>query len=164
MVWFLYYKIIGPGQLIARIWLPLFILFIVLAPCLHLPSPRLVHSKLTQRVVISLAPTSLIPSPRLQYSKHTQRVAAFHAQVPKLSQKLLNSCTFPLSPYPKSETPKDWIFDPLSPPLLPAKKLCLASYYIQFSTNIKMYNHTIKTSFFSPCLRHLGAKKLVLIL
>ena len=30
-------------------------------------------------------------------------------------------------------------------------------YYIQFSTNIKMYNHNIKTSFVSPCLRQLGA-------
>ena len=43
---------------------------------------------------------------RLLYSKLTQQVAAFHALVPKLSQKLLNSCTFPLSQYPKSETPK----------------------------------------------------------
>ena len=34
------------------------------------------------------------------------------------------------------------------------KKLCLASYYIQLSMNIKMYNHKIQTS-----LRHLGAKK-----
>ena len=30
------------------------------------------------------------------------------------------------------------------------KKLCLTSNYIQLSTNIKMYNHKIKTSFFSP--------------
>ena len=36
--------------------------------------------------------------------------------------------------------------------------------FIQFSMNIKMHNHKIKTSFFSPCFSHLGAKKLVLIL
>ena len=60
---------------------------------------------------------------RLQYSKLTQRVAAFHALVPKISQKLPNSCTFPLSQYPKSETPKNWIFDPLSLPLLPGFEL-----------------------------------------
>ena len=30
---------------------------------------------------------------------------------------------------------------------------------IKFSTNIKVYIHKIKTNFFSPCLRHLGAKK-----
>ena len=41
----------------------------------------------------------------------------------------------------------------------PYEKLCLASYYIQLSTNIEMYNHKIKTSLFSRCLRHLGAKK-----
>ena len=35
------------------------------------------------------------------------------------SQKLLNSCTFPLRQYQKSETLKNCIFDPLSPPLLP---------------------------------------------
>ena len=30
------------------------------------------------------------------------------------------------------------------------KKLCLASYYIQLYTNIKMYNHEIKTNLY-PC-------------
>ncbi len=33
--------------------------------------------------------------------------------------------------------------------ILTKKTLCLALYYIQFSTNIKMYNHKIKTSFLS---------------
>ena len=37
-------------------------------------------------------------------------------------------------------------------------KLYLASYYIQLSTNIKMYNNKIKTSFFSLCLWLLRAK------
>ena len=58
----------------------------------------------------------------LLYLKLTQRVAAFLALVPKHSQKLLNSCTFPLSQYPRSETSKNWIFDPLSPPLFPVLK------------------------------------------
>ena len=39
------------------------------------------------------------------------------------------------------------------------EKSCIVSLYIQLSTNIKMHNHKIKTSFFSPCLRHLGSKK-----
>ena len=42
------------------------------------------------------------------------------------------------------------------------KKLCLASYYIQFSTNIEMYNYKIKTiltSFFSPVVPKAPAKK-----
>ena len=37
-------------------------------------------------------------------------------------------------------------------------------YYIQFSTNIKMYNHIIKTSFVSRAFGNSGLKKLVLIL
>ena len=45
----------------------------------------------------------------------------------------------------------------IEPVLIHTKKLCLASYFIQLSTNIKMYNHKIKTSFFS--LRHLRVKK-----
>ncbi len=36
----------------------------------------------------------------------------------------------------------------LEPVLIHTKKLCLASYYIQFSTNIKIYHHKIKTCFF----------------
>ena len=35
----------------------------------------------------------------------------------------------------------------LEPVFIHMKKLCLASYYIQFSTYIKMYNQIIKTSF-----------------
>ena len=35
------------------------------------------------------------------------------------------------------------------------EKLCISSYYIQFSTNIEMYN----LSFISPYLEHIGAKK-----
>ena len=31
--------------------------------------------------------------------------------------------------------------------LIHTKKLCLASYHIQFSLSIKMYNYKIKTSF-----------------
>ena len=39
------------------------------------------------------------------------------------------------------------------------EKVCIVSYYIQFSRIIKMYNHNIKTSFDSPCLQALGANK-----
>ncbi len=45
----------------------------------------------------------------------------------------------------------------LEPVLRHTENICQASYYIQFSTNTKIYNHKIKTSIFSPCLRHLGA-------
>ena len=38
----------------------------------------------------------------------------------------------------------------LEPVLIHTKKICLASYHIQFSMNIKIYNHKIETSFFSP--------------
>ena len=36
----------------------------------------------------------------------------------------------------------------LEPVLSYTEKLCLASYYIQFSTKMKMYNHKIKISFY----------------
>ena len=44
----------------------------------------------------------------------------------------------------------------LEPVLRHTKKLCLASYYIKFSTNLKMYNYKIKNlkPLLSPCLRH----------
>ena len=45
------------------------------------------------------------------------------------------------------------------PVLSHTKKSCIVSCYIQFSRNIKMYNHNIKTSFVSPYLRHLGDNK-----
>ena len=44
------------------------------------------------------------------------------------------------------------------------EKLCLASYDIQFSTNIKMYNHKIKTSFLACDFGISGQKKLAFIL
>ena len=36
------------------------------------------------------------------------------------------------------------------------KIMSRASYYIQFSTKIKMYNHKIKTSFFSPAYQRIA--------
>ena len=45
------------------------------------------------------------------------------------------------------------------PVLIHTEKSCIVSYYVQLSTNIKMYSHNIKTSFLSPCLRHLGDNK-----
>ena len=39
------------------------------------------------------------------------------------------------------------------------EKSYTASYYRQFSTNIKVYNHKIKTSIFSPFLLPLKANK-----
>ena len=47
----------------------------------------------------------------------------------------------------------------LEPVLIHTEKLCIASYYIQFYTGLKMYNHNIKNSFVSPCLCHLNANK-----
>ena len=41
----------------------------------------------------------------------------------------------------------------------PYLKIMYSIYYIQFSTNMKMYNYKNKTSFFSPCLRNIGSKK-----
>ena len=40
------------------------------------------------------------------------------------------------------------------------KKICLSSYYIQFSMNIKMYNHKIKTSSLARAFGISGPKKL----
>ena len=40
----------------------------------------------------------------------------------------------------------------LEPVLSHTEKSFIISYYIQFSTNIKMYNHNIKNSFVSPFL------------
>ena len=51
----------------------------------------------------------------------------------------------------------------LKPVLSHTEKSCTVSYYIQFSTNIKMYKHNIKTSFIIPCLPHLGANNTGLI-
>ena len=39
---------------------------------------------------------------------------------------------------------------------------CKASYFRQFSTNIKIKNHKINISFVSPDLRYLGINKTVL--
>ena len=53
----------------------------------------------------------------------------------------------------------------LEPVLSPTEKLCLASFYIQFSTTIKCTIIRFKTRCFSQCLLQLGAKKeLVVIL
>ena len=52
----------------------------------------------------------------------------------------------------------------LEPVIIHTKKLCLASYYNQFSKNIKMYNHKIKTSVFARAFGISGLTKLVLIL
>ena len=41
----------------------------------------------------------------------------------------------------------------LEPFLSHTKKLCLASYYIQFSTNMKMYNLRLKPVFLAPRCR-----------
>ena len=38
----------------------------------------------------------------------------------------------------------------LEPVLINTEKLCIASYYIKFSTNIKMYNHMRLKPVFSP--------------
>ena len=50
----------------------------------------------------------------------------------------------------------------LEPVLSHTETLCITSHYIQFSTNIKMYNYKIITSFVSTCLSS-GLTKLVLI-
>ena len=51
----------------------------------------------------------------------------------------------------KKQTPTQekgkFISGGLEPVLSQTEKLCIASYYIQFSTNIKMYNLKIKTIF-----------------
>ena len=49
----------------------------------------------------------------------------------------------------------------LKPVLSHTEKSCIVSYYINFSTNLRMYNHNIKISFVSPFLRHIGANKTV---
>ena len=36
----------------------------------------------------------------------------------------------------------------LEPVLSHTEKLCITSYYIQFSVNVKVYKHTIKISFY----------------
>ena len=57
-----------------------------------------------------------------------------------------------------------WLQNPLisarlKPILSHTEKSIIVMYYIQFSMNIKMYNHYIKTSFVRSCLWQLGAKK-----
>ena len=42
----------------------------------------------------------------------------------------------------------------LEPVLSDTEKCCIVLYN-QFSTSIKIYNHSIQTSFIGPCLRHL---------
>ena len=48
-----------------------------------------------------------------------------------------------------------WISEPV---LSHAEKKSIVSYYVHVSTNIKIYNHNIKTSFVNQCLQHHGAK------
>ena len=76
------------------------------------------------------------------YLSTKKRVAAFHALVPKLSQKLLNSCTFPLIQYPKSETPNNWIFNPLSPPWF----LSIRDPYVHIERHINTLLQFLKDS------------------
>ena len=54
------------------------------------------------------------------------------------------------------------IYSGLKQDLCHAEKICIASYYIQFSNNIKMYNHNIKKDHFLA--RAFGILGLVLIL
>ena len=43
---------------------------------------------------------------------------------------------------------RNWLISAgLEPVLIHTEKLCIASYYIKFSTNIKMYNNKIKAFF-----------------